>query len=322
MKFSNILFINGRLPIPLNVGGDGHSMDALLQTFSKRGIKVESHNIINPHFKPNKIEDVEQILITKKIIFLFDGKNRVFRYSRGYPITIHNALNINEFLDRYIKQHEKTVVFTQLDLAREVLDFTLLSKVPTVLFLRDTFRNNLLTLGKIKKKNNLIHIVFNSSFTRERFKDIERFVSTSIIYPPINIKKYELKKHNPKYITIINPVKEKGGRIFLKIAKNSPKHQFLAVKGWYDPIGDGIDLTKLNNVTVWERQDDITKAYEVTKLLLIPSQSNEGFGRVAAESLIAKIPVLASNNAGLKDALGDVGYYVNKYESPSEWIKS
>lgn len=307
--------------MPLNIGGDGHSIHTLLKNLANLGYKVESHNVINSYFEPNKVEDIQNILTGKGVEYIFDKTKEQFSYKNGYPITIHSKIDVHDFLENYINNNPNTIILTQLDLAREVFDFVIPKRIPTVLFMRDIQRNNLLTLGKIIEKNNFIHIVFNSSFTRERFKEVEKYVKTSILYPPLDSTKLKLTKHDPKFITMVNPVETKGGKLFYEVAKKLSHIQFLTVKGWHDPIDDGINFTNLPNVTVWERQDDIRKVYEITKLILVPSQCEEGFGRVAAEGLILGIPVIASKNAGLKDALGNIGYYVDNFSSTDAWIK-
>lgn len=318
----NILFINGRLPKPLNIGGDGDSMHAVLTSFSRLGFTVESHNVVNKYFEPNTFEQATTELSEKEIEFETNNESLTASYSNGYPVTIHKDIDLNSFLDQYLKNKPDTFIFTQLDLAREVVDYTLPRNIPTVVFVRDIQRNNFLTLEKIiNSKNKNVHMVFNSNFTRNTFKEIEKYINTSIMFPPIDAIKFEIESREQKFITVINPVKDKGGNLLVELAKKMPEYKFLAVKGWYDPAQDGIDLMSLDNVEVWDRQDDITKAYKLTKLLLVPSQIEEGFGRVAAEGLLSKTPVIASFNAGLKDALGDVGYYVEDFTSVDEWFE-
>ena len=318
----NILFINGRLPIPLNIGGDGDSIHSVLKAFMKLGFTVESHNVVNKYFEPNTFEKAITQLDEKEIKFEINNECLTATYSNGYPVTIHKDIDLNSFLDQYLKNEPDTFIFTQLDLSREVLDYSLPRNIPTVVFVRDIQRNNFLTLEKIiNSKTKNVHMVFNSNFTRDNFKEIEKYINTSVMFPPIDTKKFNIKAENPKYITVINPVKDKGGNLLVELAKKMPEYRFLAVKGWYDPVKDNIDLDSLKNIKVWERQDDITKAYKNTKLLLVPSQIEEGFGRVAAEGLVCKIPVIASYNAGLKDALGDIGYYVNDFKSVEAWTK-
>jgi len=318
----NILFINGRLPIPLNVGGDGDSMHAVLTAFSKLGFTAESHNVVNKYFEPSSFEKALKQLSKKKISYKLNKETLTANYSNGYPVTIHKAIKINKFLEEYLENMSDTYVFTQLDLAREVLDYTLPKSTPTVVFLRDIQKNNFLTLEKIiNSKNKNVHMVFNSNFTRKTFKGIEKYIDTSVMFPPLATERFNIKLENQKYITVINPVKDKGGNLLVELARKMPEHKFLAVKGWYDPIKDDIDLNSLENVEIWDRQDDITKAYKLTKLLLAPSQTEEGFGRVAAEGLLCKIPVIASYNAGLKDALGNIGYYVEDFKSINAWMK-
>ncbi len=317
----HILFLNGRVPPPLNVGGDGVSIDTFLKILKKRNYVVDCHGVINPYFQLGTLNLVLKQLRDKKISFNLDERSQSVSYDNGYPVTVHAKINLLDFLKEYKNKYPNLVILTQLDLARDILDICIQMNIPLVVFVRDAQANNFLTMEKIKRKEERVHIAFNSEYTFEKFHDVRRFVSTSIIYPPLIANKFKCDSHNPKYITMINPVGVKGGHIFYEIAKHLPNEQFLAVKGWYDPIKDGLDFTKLRNVTVWEKQEDVKKVYTVTRLLLVPSQWEEGFGRVAAEGLIAGIPVLASKNAGLTSALGCIGFYVDDHTNAASWVE-
>lgn len=48
------------------------------------------------------------------------------------------------------------------------------------------------------------------------------------------------------------------------------------------------------------------------KILPIPSQWEEAFGRVAIEAMVNGIPVIASNVAGLRDSVGEGGILIEK----------
>lgn len=316
-----ILFLNGRAPPPLNVGGDGVSIDIFLKILQKRGYPVECHGVINPHFNPKTIDDGLKILEEKEISYEYNKNLKSVSYDENYPVTAHTEIDLANFLKEYKKKHSKMVIITQLDLACDILGICLRENIPILVFIRDAQENNFLTTDKIKKTEKRVYIAFNSEYTREKFREVEKYINTSVIYPPLVFKKIKTLKFNPQFITMINPVGVKGGSIFKNIATRFPNEQFLAVKGWYNPINDHIDFSRLANVTVWEKQEDIRNVYAVTKLLLVPSQWEEGFGRVAAEGLVAGIPVLASKNAGLTSALGNIGYYVAEYKSVQAWVK-
>jgi glycosyltransferase involved in cell wall biosynthesis len=57
-----------------------------------------------------------------------------------------------------------------------------------------------------------------------------------------------------------------------------------------------------------------------TKVLLVPSQWPEPFGRVAVEALANGIPVVASRTGGLPEAVGDAGILVEDFSNAAAWI--
>jgi len=102
-----------------------------------------------------------------------------------------------------------------------------------------------------------------------------------------------------KYVTLINPHPIKGIRVFEAIAQQMPDVPFLAVQGWpYPPKYE----TKLRNVEVVPFRRDMRSIWKQTKVLLVPSLCNEGYGRVVVEAMLNGIPVIAHNIGGLPEA--------------------
>ena len=61
------------------------------------------------------------------------------------------------------------------------------------------------------------------------------------------------------------------------------------------------------NVTLQGRGHDMRRVYAATKCLLVPSQWEEAWGRVATEAQFSGIPVIASDRGGLPEAVGPGG---------------
>lgn len=132
-----------------------------------------------------------------------------------------------------------------------------------------------------------------------------------------------------EYITMINPEPSKGGAIFAKLAllaKNDPElknEKFLVVnsRGNFGStisiLHDGDDKDAKNykpemfdNVSMAQNTTNMKAIYALTKVLLAPSvpQSwHEGWGRVASEAVLNRIPVLVAKNGGLEEAMAGAG---------------
>lgn len=133
------------------------------------------------------------------------------------------------------------------------------------------------------------------------------------------------ESRNPRYITYVNPVPNKGLSIFVKLANafkekypDSP-YRFLAVKNRsnYDEAmkslinPDGTPyLTnenikdKLSNFDVAEPTFDMKAVYGLTKVLLAPSLVFEAWGMVATEANFNGIPVIGHDHGGIPEAMG------------------
>ncbi len=123
------------------------------------------------------------------------------------------------------------------------------------------------------------------------------------------------EERKPRYVTLINPSPEKGGRVFARIAeqlhRRRPDIRLLVVesRAKAKALGDyGLEGDWLQAVRVMEHQADPRRFYAVSKILLMPSLWQECFGLVAAEAMINGIPVLASNRGALPETVNEAGF--------------
>lgn len=136
-------------------------------------------------------------------------------------------------------------------------------------------------------------------------------------------------KRDPKYVTMINPVTEKGLGIFARLVlmaqKELPDVKFLVVESrgsfaegvqklWQEE-GRGKNRKKVYplkpdmfpNVDVAQHTPDIKQVYAITKALVAPSLWFESWGRVTTEAVMNGIPVVGSTSGGIPEAIGEGG---------------
>ncbi len=125
------------------------------------------------------------------------------------------------------------------------------------------------------------------------------------------------------YVTFINPVRQKGLELACAIARLLPHRQFRFVEGWKQVESQrrmlaGL-LVDLPNVEFVPWRQDVETHYLGARALLVPSQWEEGFGRVAVEANAYGVPVLASDIGGLPEAVGQGGWLIDPQAEPGVW---
>jgi hypothetical protein len=73
------------------------------------------------------------------------------------------------------------------------------------------------------------------------------------------------------------------------------------------------------NVVVAGWETDHARLYDGVRLMLMPSQVEEAYGRVAAEALGFGVPVLVSRTGGLPEAVPGPDWTVEDYRNPEAW---
>lgn len=148
---------------------------------------------------------------------------------------------------------------------------------------------------------------------------------------------------NPQYITFVNPALELGLSFFAKLAhtcqKLYPEQRFLVVSyhGNFaqnlrllqddsstqlpnssvslQPHGSEhmlhpFDVTDFPNVDLASRASKLKTVYAVTRAFVMPTLWWEAWGRIATESILNDIPVVASTSGGLAESTGGAGIHI------------
>lgn len=121
-------------------------------------------------------------------------------------------------------------------------------------------------------------------------------------------------------ITAVCGYRHKGSDIFLEMARRFPHERFMLVgePGSDLSISTVREAAALPNVELPGRMRP-RDFLALSKLVLVPSQWPEPFGRIAVEALANAIPVLASRAGGLRDIVGDGAMGIDDYTSIDAW---
>lgn len=164
-------------------------------------------------------------------------------------------------------------------------------------------------------------LVANSRFTAARAEAILGLAVAS--FPPlINLPSYHTSSTG-EFVTFINPVAKKGVELAFAIAEHLPDVPFLFCEGWPQAEADWQRLVErcdaLANVTLVRRTTDMRSIYGRTRVLLVPSQWEEAWGRVVTEAQASGIPSLVSTVGGLADTAGVGGLALAPDAPPELW---
>jgi len=246
-----------------------------------------------------------------------------------------------------IKEFKPNVLLTQLMWSNVALEIAKQESIHSIFRLCKTPINLDLSLSS-KYSPSIILSVSNSvkKYVKKKWNR-----NSIIIKPPIELNNKILisdKKSSKEFITLFNPLVRKGGLIFKQIAKSFPDKKFAVIHGWSSLKSSVKNINFSNklikricesqgtvftgkkpkyvnyddcpNISILSPTNNVWRIYAKTKILLIPSQWEEAFGRVAIEAMANGIPTLGSNVGGLNEAIGSGGIIIKKFDSPKEWI--
>ncbi|NJO53428.1 MAG: glycosyltransferase family 4 protein [Bacteroidales bacterium] len=165
-------------------------------------------------------------------------------------------------------------------------------------------------------------VLANSEFTAQRFRAL--YAITPTVLPPIFRKERYRVETCGKNVTFINPVAMKGVQRALDIAELCPDIPFSFVRAWPLPARQAFRLNarlgRLPNVVLRDRTSDMRDVYRDARIVLVPSQCDETWGRVASEAHLSGIPVVATNRGGLPEAVGPGGILIAPDAPVDAWV--
>jgi glycosyltransferase involved in cell wall biosynthesis len=163
----------------------------------------------------------------------------------------------------------------------------------------------------------------NSDFTAAWIAERYGYRST-VLRPLIEPQAYRVEPEG-RHVLFFNPHPDKGGMLAVEIARAMPDLRFDFVSAWNedeDIAAVRAAARQLPNVE-WLPSVEDTRVYlRRARVLLMPSQWIETWGRVASEAQVSGIPVLASDRGGLPEAVGAGGVILAADAPAAQWCES
>lgn len=160
-----------------------------------------------------------------------------------------------------------------------------------------------------------LHFIANSFYTAALHPDK---TIDAVIYPLVLRERYATISDRTLAV-FVNPAPYKGLAIVNGLAAARPDVSFLYVVNSKPPRIDGSLGPQPANVRIAGPVTDMRSIYRHARLLLAPSLWEETWGRIATEAHVNAIPVLASRQGGLTEAVGPGGLCLDADAPAEKW---
>jgi glycosyltransferase involved in cell wall biosynthesis len=309
-----ILICTNSCHIPQQYGGSEISIDELALALTEAGHEVRLIASLSSAGSLYIINRIKSLITQKR--FPHDNFLKYKTY-RGWNSDDSIFNGVQEVLQEYkpdlfLLQGKKV-----LSLALEISSL----KIPMICSLVDLEKNN---IDGMPVNRPDIKYRANSNFTAERIFNSLNIVCP-VIPPLIRTDRY-ITNTSRKHVTFVNPHPFKGCEIVVQLAKLNPLIPFVFQEAW--PLTDEYKsellgkLKEIRNVEFRAPTSDMRTLYSTTKVLIMPSQYEEAWGRVANEAQLSGIPVIASNRGGIPQAVGDGGIIIPYNAKITQWNKA
>jgi glycosyltransferase involved in cell wall biosynthesis len=312
----NVLFASARDYLPDRVDGAILSVHTLLELLQLRGHECEALAGIGPsNVVRASVYRLRRWLTRRRVHGWSDRANGYTTYRAWEQL-------IPQLLSDRIRVFNPDLLLTQLEGSEAITAAAIDASVPVILFVRDAeFRWH---KGRLADSP-LVLLVSSSQFVSNQVA--ERLGRAApYVYPIVRFDQYLVATRRPRFVTMVNPAKEKGIDVTLEVARLLPHREFLLVETWPLPAAKRRELAArlatLPNVQLRKPTLDMRTVYRETAVLLAPSQWNEAFGRVLLEAQISGIPVVASRIAGIPEAVPSGAILLAPTEPPERWAEA
>lgn len=149
-------------------------------------------------------------------------------------------------------------------------------------------------------------------------------IEAAIVPPLFGVGRYAHIQPRGNRVLFVSLQRRKGADVAIAIAENRPRVPFTFVQSWTETPERTEYLCEyaraLPNVTLLPNRPGLEDVLPEIKLLLMPSRSQEAWGRMATEAQTCGIPVLGSSRGNLPVTIGPGGITLDPDEPIESWL--
>lgn len=301
----NVLFATGHGYLPQRVGGSETSSHELILALQEKG----HHCAVLSALQGNG-----WLAFRNRIVMKLMRRPLVPDRLPGYRV--QRAWFPDRHVEEALVRERPDVVLVQSGEPLRMAKALRAAGARTVVYLRDVEFHE---LGGDPADLPGVTYVANSRFVAGKF--CATYGPKPLVVPPLfRAERYRTPRH-PMEVTFVNPHPLKGVELAFKIVALCPEIPFCFVEGWpmnrAEKAALEAQVARYPNLRLQPRTHDMRQVYCRTHTLLVPSQWEEAWGRVATEAQFSGIPVLASDRGGLPEAVGPGGRIL-PHDAPAE----
>lgn len=310
-----ILFINSFYYIPQSTGGLARTLQQLAKGLQARGHEtlalVELRNQRNAFTFTRKVR-----MKVAKIL-----KRPATTNEKAAGLRVLRCWRVEEVVESVVRRERPDVIVVTGGRVVPIVRILRNCGAPIVLQVHDVETEY--HAGDFSEVADL-PCVANSEFTAAWYD--ERFgTHCEVVLPFMDLSEYKVTQPGSS-VLFVHPVAKKGVEKAVAIVKACPEipFTFVGAQG-YEAEMSSKNLPPpetLPNLELLPFLSDMRDAYKKARILIVPSQWEEAYGRVVNEAQVSGIPAIVSSRGGLPEAVARGGIVLPAESSAEEWSET
>jgi glycosyltransferase involved in cell wall biosynthesis len=149
-------------------------------------------------------------------------------------------------------------------------------------------------------------------------------LASTIVPPLFGVDRYAGVQSSGNHVLFVSLQHRKGADVAIRIAQSRPNTPFVFVESWTLDVDATLllrgQISEIANITHLTNQPGLGEILPHIKLLLMPSRSQEAWGRTATEAQFCGVPVLGSSRGNLPKTIGPGGVTLDPDEPIERWL--